>query len=104
VAASGASFVLAVIPCAEQTHDDLWQELVTQAGERKLDRERPERELVRIADQESIPVVTLADPFRRASTEVFLNHRHHLNDAGHALVAEALYRAIGNAGAEARSQ
>ncbi len=93
-AANGSRFVLAIVPCAEQVEDDVWQELVTQAGPRKLDRERPERALVEMAARHGITVVPMAEAFRQASGDLFLNHRDHLNDAGHERVAEELHAAI----------
>jgi hypothetical protein len=102
--AGGARFVLAIVPCAEQVEDDVWGELLARAGGRAVDREQPERRLLEIAGRHGLTAVPMADEFRRAAAraraegrdaDLFLNHRHHLNDAGHALVAELLYRAIG---------
>ncbi len=99
----GSLFVLAIVPCAEQVADDVWQELLDRDPQSKLDRELPERRLVAIARRAGIPVVPMAAAFRHAAREataagkdadLFLNHRHHLNDVGHRLAAELLGRAV----------
>ena len=103
----GALFVLAIVPCAEQVADDVWRELLERAPGLALDRNLPERRLVAIAARAGIPVVPMAAAFRRAAreataagedAELFLNHRHHLNDQGHRLVADLLWRALADLG------
>jgi hypothetical protein len=102
-AGRGARLVLAVLPCAEQVYDDLWRELVARSGGVALDRELPERRLAEIGARIGVPVVTMARAFReaapRASTGareewLFLNGRHHLNDAGHRLAARLIHAAV----------
>lgn len=99
VEAHGSHFVVAVLPCAQQVYDDVWEELVSRSGGIPLDREKPERRLSSIGERHGIRVVSLTPAFRRAarharghggSADLFLNHRHHFSEAGHAVAAEVL--------------
>jgi lysophospholipase L1-like esterase len=111
--ARGAVLVLAIIPCAEQVADDVWQELLDRAPQLALDRELPERRLIAIAKRAGIPVVPMAAAFRRATqdaaaqgraSDLFLNHRHHLNDEGHRVAADLLWRGLVGLGVGAEEQ
>lgn len=99
VEADGAAFVLAVVPSADLVVDEFWGELLERANGVPVDRELPERRLREIAERHGIRIVAMAGPFRDAMVrepgqELFLNRRHHLNEAGHALVARLLEDAV----------
>jgi hypothetical protein len=103
VEADGGRFVLVLIPSAEQVYDDLWRDLVAQAGEagRDFDRDHPEEALRSLCAEAGIPLVTMTREFRartpRASSAaegewLFHQGRWHLNDEGHQIAAAVVYR------------
>lgn len=103
VEADGSRFAMAILPAAEQLHDDTWRSLLERAGEagRQFDRTHPERRLRAICDAHGIPLATMLDEFRAATPHHAFEHDEewlhyqgsgHFNDAGNRLAAEILHR------------
>jgi lysophospholipase L1-like esterase len=104
VEASGASFALVLVPCAEQVDDTLWAELAGRAREAglELERQEPSRRLGEICARAGIPAIDLAPAFGAAArgpgeaaasaASLYLLGRFHLSDEGHRVAAEAIHR------------
>jgi hypothetical protein len=105
VTARGARFAVVLIPSAEQVYDDLWTDLLRQAGPdgAHFDRKHPEERLAALCRDAGAPLVTMLPAFRAQAphadsklTSEWLFHRGrwHLNDAGQRLATEAVYQTI----------
>lgn len=105
VESRGARFLVVILPSAEQIYDDLWRDLVRQAGDpgRHFDRAHPERRLGALCREAGIAVVAMADAFharapkaRSTVREEWLFHggKWHLNEEGHRVAAEQIYAAL----------
>jgi lysophospholipase L1-like esterase len=104
VAATGARFAVAVVPCAEQVDDALWADLSRRAADAglSLDRDEPSRRLRDVALRLGIPLADLTPAFVAAARRspdgplsaeaLFLLGRFHLSDEGHRVAAAALAR------------
>jgi len=101
VEARGARFAVVLIPSAEQVYDDLWTDLVRQAGDagRDFDRDYPQQRLGALCAKAGIPLVTMTSAFRARATErsstvreqwLFHQGRWHLNAEGHRIAAETV--------------
>lgn len=99
VEARGSRFAVLLIPSAEQVYDDLWQDLLRQAGTagRDFHRDHPQERLGELCEKAGIPLITMTAAFRAYATaasstlpEQWLFHRGrwHLNAEGHRLAAE----------------
>jgi hypothetical protein len=109
VEADGSRFAMVLLPSAHQVHDDLWAELVAEAGGagRRLDRNQPQRLLGQIAGGAGIPLLDLTPVFREAATghpldgptSPYLLGRYHLSEEGNRLAAEAVFPFVTQAAA-----
>ncbi len=89
VKASGAEFVLMVVPSKYRLEPSSWE---------RNDPEFSDRWKT-WAQEQSIPFIDLVEPFRRASRggqELYFKRDIHWNDQGHRLVAETLTEAFPN--------
>ena len=111
VEARGSRFVLVVLPNANSVYDDLWNGVLTSAGEHResFRRDHPELRLSAIAGERGFDAVLMASEFRQATAGLslsktdpadwlFLNGTDHLNENGNSLVARILYRFLTNSG------
>jgi len=101
----GARFVLAAFPCAEQVYDDVWEDVLEQAGELAghFDPDHPEERLKTICAKRGIPFLPMTNDFRQAAGRrrlagadpeewLFLNGKDHFNPAGNRVTAEIIHR------------
>ncbi len=101
--ANGADFVIAAIPAGSQIYDDTWNEVETEAAGLSLDPHHPDDMLTAIAGRLGIPLVLMTDDFRATAPHhsqavaeewLFYGALGHLNDRGHDLAAELIYREL----------
>jgi lysophospholipase L1-like esterase len=104
VEATGARFVLVLVPCAEQVDDHLWSQLRRRGEEAglRLTREEPSRRLGQMAAREGVAFLDLAPALSAAArrdadgaasaAELYLHGRFHFSAEGHRVAAEALQR------------
>lgn len=94
VAASGAEFLLAQIPCHEQIYDRDWQNLLKVAGADagNFRRENPEERIAEVCSRHGIERVSLLPALQGASkdAELFFPGNGHWNDRGNKVAAAAL--------------
>jgi hypothetical protein len=104
VESHGARFVMVLLPSAEQVYDDLWKDVVEGTpGGSAFRRDYPELRLGQICRDAGVPLVTMADEFRRAAPHhssriaaewLFCLGRYHFNDAGNLLAARVIRDAL----------
>jgi hypothetical protein len=95
---------MVLLPSAEQVYDDLWRDVVEGApGGATFRRDNPELRLSQLCRDAGVPLVTLAEEFRRAAPHrssriqaewLFCQGRYHLNDAGNLLAARMIAEAV----------
>lgn len=94
VTASGARFVLVVVPAFPEESDRAWRRLLADVGAAKAwryDREYPERRVARVAAGDGIALVSLVPAFRAVADPSALHlHDFHWNERGNRLAAETI--------------
>lgn len=101
VTADGARFAVVVLPSSTQIYDDYFRESLRGEPLENFSQDYPEQRLAQACEKSDIPMLALKDDFRRAAPSrtiscreewlYFLGHGH-LNERGHAVVAESLAR------------
>ena len=98
----GSEFVLALLPSADQIHNENWEKLVTDAGPlaEQMDAEYPSRRLGQLCARIDAPLIDMVDSFRAAAPSRSRKQRDewhhfrglgHFNPAGNRLAAEQIY-------------
>lgn len=98
VRASGARFLVMLIPDEYQVDPEVFAAAARHAGRDPADYDvdRPQRALARALDPRGIPVLDLLGPSRRAAVDasLYLPRDTHWNTAGHRLAAAELARFV----------
>ena len=101
VRSDDATFVLALMPSADQVYRERWDELSTQAAAAgiRLDAEVPQQRLAEFCRRQEVGFVPLVDAFRDFASQrtvgakaewLHFNASGHFNEAGNRVAAEAL--------------
>jgi len=104
VEASGATFLVVIVPMGVQVRDDLWRELtetLDPALAATLERELPQRRLAEVLDRRGVRWLSLLPAFREAAGEqplAYLGGRGHWNERGNHLAARVVHRYLAQGG------
>ncbi|MBM98754.1 MAG: hypothetical protein CMJ77_06465 [Planctomycetaceae bacterium] len=102
VESDGSQFVLAVLPSADQIHDENWSRIISNAGSSspQMDADYPSERLGQLCDRIGVPVIDMVEAFREAapsrSRAQSNEWQHfggvgHFNQSGNRLAAEEIF-------------
>jgi lysophospholipase L1-like esterase len=105
----GSQFVLALLPSADQIHDENWSKVIENAGPlaSQMDPDYPSQRLSQLCTRIGVPVIDMVDAFRDAAPSRSRRNKQewhhyrglgHFNAAGNRLVANQIYDFLTNSG------